>query len=379
MYTFEINVPKVDIPVPETTIVENNGEEISEGLFVYLDSRYKTQYGNIYCIDNDAIVRSVILIDNEKDGDENTNNGADCLLFNDGFMYYNFSHNKVAKMNRLGQVVDIYEWDSKYMKHHDIDIDFEKQKIFALVSDYTAEERLNLVLVYDMQTRETEIINVSDILSELYEKIDFETIKENRDYTEHVDLLHLNTVDIDNDELTISSRSLSAIIVLENIYDNPEIKYIIAPEEVFEDTSYEDKLLTMEGDFPIQLGQHTTERFFVDGDEYISLYNNNYGNDESVIWVDWNKYSNDGMSYYYLYKINSELKTFTLVEQIPVCHSSYMSSAQNYKENKVVYSLQGNIFGEYNEQGEIIRQYVYEDFFVYRVFKYDFNEFLFRE
>ena len=30
-----------------------------------------------------------------------------------------------------------------------------------------------------------------------------------------------------------------------------------------------------------------------------------------------------------------------------------------------------------NKNGEIIRQYEYKDFFVYRVFKYDFNEFWF--
>ena len=47
-YTFEINVPDVEFPKPETSILENTEQNISEGLFVYLDLRHKKEYSNIY-------------------------------------------------------------------------------------------------------------------------------------------------------------------------------------------------------------------------------------------------------------------------------------------------------------------------------------------
>ena len=192
-----------------------------------------------------------------------------------------------------------------------------------------------------------------------------------------VDWLHLNSVDIKNGKMILSSRELSSIICLEDIYNEPKVSYILGDKKMYEGTSYYDLVYNQKGDFYMHLGQHTA--YFYDNKEnYISLYNNNFGESPATEWFDWEKHHNEKMeqnSFFYLYKLNEEDKTYELIQKIDVPYSTYMSSSQVLDNgNRVVSSRKAKIYGEYNENGDLISQFKMNRF-SYRVNKYNFINF----
>ena len=123
--------------------------------------------------------------------------------------------------------------------------------------------------------------------------------------------------------LVLSERSL-IIISIKNIYSNPEIKYIITDEDVFEDTKYEDLVLDKKGDFVPQAGQHTItyveDKSLGSGKYYLELYNNNYGSSVTREDFPWDNYQGVGdftdgyASQYYKYLVDENKGTYKLVK-----------------------------------------------------------------
>ena len=99
---------------------------------------------------------------------------------------------------------------------------------------------------------------------------------------------------IDGRDIIVSSRELSTIIRINNIYYNPELKYLIADKSVYEDTSYEKYLYDKIGDFTSNAGQHTIQYIKDDNLEqdkyYIYMFNNNYKGASTRPDFDWSNY-----------------------------------------------------------------------------------------
>ena len=79
------------------------------------------------------------------------------------------------------------------------------------------------------------------------------------------------------------------------------------------------------------------------------------------------------------YKINENDGTYSLVQSFEVPFSAYVSSTQEYDGNLIIDSGMQGIFGEYDSNGNLIQQFQMElaDEYIYRVYKYDFQNFYF--
>ena len=81
---------------------------------------------------------------------------------------------------------------------------------------------------------------------------------------------------------------------------------------------------------------------------------------------------------YYKYLVDENAGTYELVDSFDVPYSGYVSSVQDMEHNTVVDSGFAGIFGEYDEEHRLIRQFTMEkEKFIYRVFKYDFEGYYF--
>ncbi len=348
---------------------------LANGLYALL-GHDKAFESNIYMYDNNANIRAEIVLDSYR---------TDKIEFVDDCMLYSYANDKFAFVNKLGKVTRIYELDG-YEMHHDFSYDAAHHSIITLVSEVGAKTVEDLVLILDLKTKETTIIDMKEHLKECYESATWPT-EDNGEKSETLDWIHMNTIDINaNGDIALSARENSTIIVMENIYEKPKIKYMIHGGSYFEDTEYEELLFEKVGDFVPQAGQHTTT--FVwnaglpKGQYYMHLYNNNYASSKTIPGFDWSLYPGVGgftkgnHSMYYCYLIDENKRTYELVKMIELPYSSIVSSTQQVGENFVTSSGMAHCYNEYDKDGVMIAQFNYDSKkYAYRVFKYSFEGF----
>lgn len=196
---------------------------------------------------------------------------------------------------------------------------------------------------------------------------------------------------IDDNTVLISSRETSSILKISALNDKPKIEYAISDKSVWDDVELGADVLTKDGDFTAQAGQHSIT--YVPTDEEgvyeVYMFNNNSGLMESRSDFEFKNYDGIGgfsatstdNSYYYRYRVDENKGTFTLIDQISVPYSPFISSVQELDGNVVVDSGQKAVFSEYDEDGDVIKTFSVNGAtkFIYRVFKYDFAGFYFAE
>ena len=356
-----------------------SSENLVNGLYAVLgNDSNKTYFLCLY--DNDGIIRSEIPF---------TGYRADRLLFQDGLLYMSVGMNKIAAMNRLGQVEKIYSLGN-YEMHHDY-IFGKDNTLLVLADEKEADTVEDLVLSLDLETgKVTEVIDLKDYFGSYK---DMTVLPEDKD---QLDWIHINAIQYDeeDDSVLLSSRETSTIIKMSNIYEEPKIDYLIGSEAFWENTEYSDYLLTQIGDFTLQSGQHsiTLEKddSLEDGTYYLYFYNNNYGKSTTYPNFNWvENYTGIGTkrkaeegdnfkSQYYKYLINENEGTFELVDSFDVDYSGIVSSVQDIDGNTVVDSGMTSTFTEYDKDHKLIAKFdVLNDTLIYRVYKYDFMNFWF--
>ena len=289
-------------------------------------------------------------------------------------MYYPYNNKGIVKVNRLGQIVQMYDLDG-YSMHHDMILDDNKLVILADEDD--AETKEDVIVTLDLDSGEVKkVVDMKDLLPELYEKASLP-----EDY-ETLDWIHLNCLSLKGNDLILSSRELSTIIYVSDYETKPQVKYLITDESMLEGTSYGELLYDKIGDFVSNAGQHAVT--YIKGENdfeyYLIMFNNNYASIVTRPDFEWTNYPGTGSyeegdtSYFYMYKINEKDKTYELVDNIDVPYSSIVSSVQFIDDNLVVGSGMDNSFGEYDEDGDLIVQFNYgAKKYAYRVFKYTFD------
>ena len=321
---------------------------------------------DIFLADDDGNIRGIITT--QKDIDANKNNIIadyvnDFIVYK-GNVYYNISLNTIAKVNNNGEIDDLFVFEG-YTKHHDFKV--YDDKIFLLASENDANTEEDLILIYDINSHEIEkVIDLKEVFPEIYEKCQKERFAK--------DWIHINSIDIRNDKMLISSRELSSVIELTNFYEEPKIEYIIGPEEIYEDTNLKDKVLNKASNFEIQLGQHTA--FYLDECK-IGLYNNAYAYSYVIYWIDWKKYKESDKSFYYEYDIKKDKNEFELKQCIEVPYSQYMSGSSKNEKNIIIYSRKSKYFGEFLENGNKVQEFEL-NIYCYRIKKYNFKNFWFQ-
>ena len=106
-------------------------------------------------------------------------------------------------------------------------------------------------------------------------------------------------------------------------------------------SGFEDKLLQAQGDFSLNVGQHSVtylpnDETTATGRYQVLLYDNNFGAAESYPKFDWGQlgvavvtdYSRGSHSFGRIFTVDEVARTYGLEDQIAVPFSGYVSSAQ---------------------------------------------------
>ena len=372
--TISINVPKIDVEIP---IVESNEgtstKELENGLYALLgynigktDDKWVQDSQAILLYDNYGTIRGIIPI---------KENMPDRIEFYEGYMYYNYSDSEIIKVNRLGKIEKSYDFEG-YINHHDFILDKENKKIIFLVDDSkdltTTEDK---IVVKDLNTGNTDIIiDMKEILKELYQKLPAKQ-----------DWIHLNSVDVRKNDIIVSSKHLNSIICIENYIENPKLKYIIGDSDFYEGIYDEKIVYEPKGEFNLHSSQHyatyNENENESENEYYITFYNNNnVSMSTEVEWFDWKEkytWAKDKKSYYYKYLVNEKEKTFELVDSVEVPFSGILSNAEVLENGNIqIASGVPSWFGEYDEEGNLIKEFTYEcERYTYRITKYNFDKF----
>lgn len=349
----------------------SESEELEDGLYVVLGND-STQLDFMYYYDNDGILRGEVPIIGYR---------SHRLLFEDNTMYYSISETQIAQMNDLGQIINVFDFGD-YKLHHDYVFD-DDGNILVLATDTRQNTQEDIVVMLDTDTGEvTELMDLGDFFPDYKE----ECLERADEDDDEVDWIHVNTIQYLGDgSILLSAREVSTILKVSNIYDSPEISYMIGSEEFWEEVGYEDLLLAQDGDFVIQGGQHSItyveDDSLSDGQYYLYMFNNNIGISNSNPDFDWasvgltESSAKDGdASYYYMYLVDETAGTFTLVDSFEVPYSGYVSSVQNLGTHTIVDSGLTGVFSEYDENHNLIASFTMAtEKFIYRVFKYELN------
>ena len=366
----------------------DSGENLSEGLFTMMRVNGYLGYGFMY--DNAGVLRYEMVL--EGFGlDRMLSYGADgeeiitCV-----------SSAKLARLNGLGQVLQVYPLDG-YELHHDIGFGRDGE-LLALAEHTDGETVEDVVLSIDIESGEvTELLDFTDVLAGYFAMT--RPVSATDDFFWQAgewDWIHLNSLQYmeADDSLIVSSRETSTIIKVKNIHTAPEPDWLAGDERFWADTPYAELCLAQENDFVPQYGQHCVEYLRSDENDptgvyYLAVYNNNY----------WSLNTRDGYepqladsvgtdlygsgsekSQVYVYKIDENERTFALDFSFDVPYSSIVSNGTTYGDNGhwVVNSGISMVFGEYDAAGTLIREYAYECTMQnYRTFKYDYQGFWF--
>lgn len=264
------------------------------------------------------------------------------LVFENDRMYYSISETKIAAVNELGMVEQVYDLGN-YQLHHDYVFD-DDGNLLILATDTGKQTVEDCVLRLNPSTGEVSCtLDLEDLLGDYKESLGMDQ--------EDLDWVHINTIQwMGEDSILLSSRETSTILKIQNLNTAPEIAYMIGEESFWEGTGYENLLLTKDesnGSFSSAGGQHTvtyvTDDSLPDGQYYLYLFNNNLGYSESRPDYDWSQIdqiatdlSSGTTSYYYKYKVDENAGTYTLVQSFEVPFSGYVSSVQECEDTILV-------------------------------------------
>lgn len=381
---FTVDMPETRSGYATKLEVTDGSSETAQagGLFAMMRVNGYLGYGFFY--DNDGILRYEMVLEGF---------GLDRMLFDGNEIITCVSSSKLARINGLGQVTQVYDLDG-YELHHDIGFgaDGEVLALAEVAEGETVEDR---VLSIDLESGEvTELLDFTQVMAGYFAMT--RPVTPTDDFFWQAgewDWIHLNSLQYmaEDDSLIVSSRETSTIIKVANIHSDPTVDWLAGDSRFWTDTPYADLCLTQVGDFVPQYGQHCVELLDQESDGVYTLviYNNNYWSLNTRDDFELDVADSVGTDLYgdgsetsqvYVYRIDENARTFELADSFDVPYSSIVSDGVHCdnSQNWVVNSGVSMVFGEYDSDGVLIREYKYECTMQnYRTFKYDMTGFWF--
>ncbi len=381
---FTVDMPETRSGYATKLEVTDGSSETAQagGLFAMMRVNGYLGYGFFY--DNDGILRYEMVLEGF---------GLDRMLFDGNEIITCVSSSKLARINGLGQVTQVYDLDG-YELHHDIGFgaDGEVLALAEVAEGETVEDR---VLSIDLESGEvSELLDFTQVMAGYFAMT--RPVTPTDDFFWQAgewDWIHLNSLQYmaEDDSLIVSSRETSTIIKVANIHSDPTVDWLAGDSRFWTDTPYADLCLTQVGDFVPQYGQHCVELLDREGDGVYTLviYNNNYWSLNTRDDFELDVADSVGTDLYgdgsetsqvYVYRIDENARTFELADSFDVPYSSIVSDGVHCdnSQNWVVNSGVSMVFGEYDPDGVLIREYKYECTMQnYRTFKYDMTGFWF--
>ncbi len=376
--SFTVQMPETRSGYDTTLEVTEGSSQAAQsgGLFAMMRVNGYLGYGFFY--DNDGVLRYEMVLEGY---------GLDRMLFDGDEFITCVSSSKLARINGLGQVTRVYDLEG-YELHHDLGFgaDGEVLALAEVVDGETVEDR---VLSIDLESGAvTELLDFTQVMQGYFDMT--RPVTPTDDFFWQAgewDWIHLNSLQYmpQDDSLIVSSRETSTIIKVANVHSDPAVDWLAGDSRFWADTPYADLCLTQVGDFVPQYGQHCVELLSQEGDGVYTLviYNNNYWSLntrddfelEVADTVGTDLYG-DGSetSQVYIYRIDENARTFELTDSFDVPYSSIVSDGVpcDNSDNWVVNSGVAMVFGEYDPEGVLIREYKYDCTMQnYRTFKYD--------
>lgn len=381
------------IQMPETTSGHANrleateGDstaEMSEGLFYAMG--LSDYYGYTFFFDNNGILRYEMLLDGYH---------SDRILSLGDQILACVGSNKIARISRIGQVLQVYDL-GRFELHHDFNWGPDGELV-ALATNTEGETVEDQLISINMESGEvTLLVDFRALMNSYF--VTTEKVAANSSFFWQAglwDWLHLNSVQYlaEEDAVVVSSRETSTILKVKNVHEEPAIDWMIGDDAFWEGTEFAQYSLTKEGDFTPQYGQHDVTVIYDDslpeGQYYLRMFDNNYWanstrteytpslpdsvgqaltEDESIV------------SHVYYYLVDENAGTFQLAWSFDVPYSSVVSNVQLLEGgNYVVNSGVPQVYGEYDAEGNLIRQFQYHSMMNgYRVMKDDFVGYWFR-
>lgn len=385
--TFSLDMPETDSGYP-TTLESTDGDstqQLSDGLYALMRMNGYLGYG--FFFDNEGVMRYEMLTEGF---------GLDRMLMYEDETIVCTSTESMSRIDGLGRVCAIYDL-GEYNLHHDINYGSDGT-VVALAEKTGRETVEDVVIEVDLATGAvTELIDFSEFMADYKDAYTHAILPTSTFFWQagEWDWIHLNSVEYfeQDDSIIVSSRETSTIMKIADVHSQPRIAYFIGDETVWAGNAYEAFSLEQTGDFTPQYGQHAVEydgEGPTDGSYYLLMFNNNYWTnctrddyapDLSGTDVGTDLYSGDA-SYVYRYLVDEEAGTFELASSFAVPYSSIVSNASYAPDsnNYVVNSGVANVYGEYDGDGALIRQFSYTcQLQGYRVFKDTFEGFWFAE
>jgi len=377
-YNYEINVPEYNtnsIRLINSKIMDDS--KISDGLYMIININNFDTTVPLSFYDKYGVLRAEFT-------KESGSHSHRPIFIDDKFLY-SIDRHTYALINKFGKIEKIYPIELK--NSHDYIYSEHNNSLLYFAGNHYVKK-------LDLKTGEDIILLDFSQIMESYWEASVEYYKKNNENVsdDDIDWIHPNSIEIVNDnDLILSFRENSSIVYISDIYHKPCIKYIIAPERIYDDTEYKKYLLKQIGNFPIHAGQHTVilenDKNLKDGQYYLYFFNNNFVKSNFVYNSDWvntikgvgtvEKAANNSM--YYKYLIDEKNKTFMLVDSFNLAYSNAKSNVQIYKDGHYI-STSGkkSVIQEFDADKNLLlelRLDILKD--IYRAYKVDMKDFWF--